>query len=40
MAKKYNIKKEDVLAQVGGLEGIKYDLEMQKLLDKLKEYNK
>ncbi len=40
MAKKYNIKKDEVLAQVGGLEGIKYDLEMQKLLDKLKEYNK
>ncbi len=40
MAKKYNLKKEDVLKQVGGLEGIKYDLEMQKLLDKLKEYNK
>lgn len=40
MAKKYNAKKEDILKQVGGLEGIKYDLEMQKLLDKLKEYNK
>ncbi len=40
MAKKYNVKKDEVLAQVGGLEGVKYDLEMQKLLEKLKEYNK
>ena len=40
LAEKYNMKKEEFLAAFGGIEMIKYDLEMRKILDLLKEYNK
>ena len=40
LANKYKMKEEDILKEVGGLEGIRYDLEMKELLNKLKEYNK
>ncbi len=32
--------KEEFLKQFGGLEMIMYDLEVRKVFDKLKEYNK
>ena len=40
LAVKYNMKKEDLLKEFGGLEMIMYDLEVRKVFDKLKEYNK
>lgn len=40
LALKYNMKKEDLLKEFGGLEMIMYDLEVRKVFDKLKEYNK
>ena len=40
LAKKYNMKKEDFLKEFGGIEMIQYDLEMRKVIDLLKEYNK
>ena len=40
LATKYNMKKEDLLKEFGGLEMIMYDLEVHKVFDKLKEYNK
>ena len=40
LAEKYNMKKEEFLTAFGGIEMIKYDLEMRKILDLLKEYNK
>ena len=40
LAAKYNMKKEDLLKEFGGLEMIMYDLEVRKVFDKLKEYNK
>ncbi len=40
MAKKYQMEKEEFLKQFGGIEMIQYDLEMQKAVDLLKEYNK
>ena len=40
LAKKYNMKKEDLLKEFGGLEMIMYDLEIRRVFDKLKEYNK
>ena len=40
LSEKYNMKKEEFLASFGGIEMIKYDLEMRKILDLLKEYNK
>ena len=32
--------KEDLLKEFGGLDMIMYDLEVRKVFDKLKEYNK
>ena len=40
LAAKYNMKKEDLLKEFGGLEMIMYDMEVRKVFDKLKEYNK
>ena len=40
LALKYNMKKEDLLKEFGGLEMIMYDMEVRKVFDKLKEYNK
>ena len=40
LAKKYNMDKEDFLKEFGGIEMVKYDLEMRKTIDKLKELNK
>ena len=40
LAEKYQMKKEDFLAQFGGLDLVKYDLEMRKVVELLKEYNK
>ena len=40
LAKKYNMEKEDFLKEFGGIEMIKYDLEMRKVIELLKEYNK
>jgi len=40
LAAKYNMKKEELLKEFGGLEMIMYDLEVRKVFDKLKEYNK
>lgn len=40
LAKKYQMDKEDFLNQFGGLEMIKYDLEVRKVIELLKELNK
>lgn len=40
LAKKYQIEKEELLAEFGGIEMIQYDLEMRKTIEKLKELNK
>ena len=40
LAKKYQMEKEEFLAQFGSLDMIQYDLEMRKTLDLLKELNK
>jgi len=40
LAEKYNMKKEDLLKEFGGLDMIMYDLEIRRVFDKLKEYNK
>ena len=40
LADKYNMKKEEFLNAFGGIDMIKYDLEMRKVMDLLKEYNK
>ena len=40
LAKKYQMEKEEFLKQFGGLELVQYDLEMRKVIDKLKELNK
>ena len=40
LAKKYNMDKEDFLKEFGGVEMVKYDLEMRKTIEKLKELNK
>jgi len=40
MAAKFNMSKEDLIKEYGGLEYIMYDLEIRKVFDKLKEYNK
>ncbi len=40
LAKKYNMDKEDFLKEFGGIEMIKYDLEMRRTVEKLKELNK
>ena len=36
LSKKYNTPKEELLKQIGGIEMIKYDLKMQKVLDVMK----
>ena len=40
LAEKYNMKEEEVLKAFGGIEMVKYDLEMRKVIDYLKENNK
>ncbi len=40
LAKKYQMEKEEFLKQFGGLELVQYDLEMRKVIEKLKELNK
>ena len=40
LASKYGMTKEDLLKEFGGLDMIMYDLEVRKVFDKLKEYNK
>ena len=40
LAKKYQMEKEEFLKQFGGVDMIKYDLEMRKTIDKLKDLNK
>ncbi len=40
LAKKYNMDKEDFLKEFGGIEMVKYDLEMRRTVEKLKELNK
>ena len=40
LAKKYQMKKDEFLAQFGGIEMIQYDLEMRKAIELLKELNK
>ena len=40
MAKKYEMPKEDFIKQFGGLDAVRYDLEMNKTIEKLKELNK
>ena len=39
LAKKYNMDKEEFLKLFGGLEMVKYDLEMRKAIDVLKDNN-
>ena len=40
MAERYQVSKEDFIKQIGGLESLKYDVEMNKTIEKLKELNK
>jgi len=40
LAEKYKMKKEDFLKDFGGLELVKYDLQMRRVIDLLKDYNK
>ena len=40
LAKKYKMEREEFLKEFGGLELVKYDLEMRKVIELLKEYNK
>ena len=40
LAEKYQMSKEDFLKEFGGLDFVKYDLEMRKVIELLKEYNK
>ncbi len=40
LAKKYNMDKEDFLKEFGGIDMVKYDLEMRKTIERLKELNK
>lgn len=37
IAKQYNMKEEDLIKEYGGLENLKYDMQMQKALDVIKE---
>ena len=34
--KKYNTTKDELLAQIGGIDALKYELEMQKVIEILK----
>ena len=36
IAKKYNTTKDELLAQIGGIDALKYELEMQKVIEILK----
>ena len=40
LAEKYQMEKEDFLKEFGGLELVKYDLEVRKVIELLKELNK
>ena len=40
LSEKYNMKKEEFLNAFGGIAMIKFDLEMRKVIDLLKENNK
>ena len=40
LAKKYQMEKDEFLKQFGGLDMVQYDLEMRKVVELLKEYNK
>ncbi len=40
LAEKYQMSKDDFLKEFGGLDFVKYDLEMRKVIELLKEYNK
>lgn len=40
LAKKYQIEKEELLKEFGGIDMIQYDLEMRKTIERLKELNK
>jgi FKBP-type peptidyl-prolyl cis-trans isomerase (trigger factor) len=40
MAKKYQMKEEDFLKAFGGKDMVQYDLEIRKVIELLKEYNK
>ena len=40
MAERYQTTKEDIIKQMGGLDSLKYDVEMNKTIEKLKELNK
>ena len=40
LAEKYQMKKDEFLKQFGGLDLVKYDLEVRKTVDLLKELNK
>jgi len=40
LAEKYKMKEDEFLKQFGGIDLIKYDLEIRKTLDLLKELNK
>ena len=40
MAKKYQMKKEEFIKAFGGKDMVKYDLEIRKIIELLKEYNK
>ena len=40
LAAKYGITKEELLKEFGGLDMVMYDLEVRRVFDKLKEYNK
>ena len=40
LAEKYQVTREEFLEQFGGVEAVKYDLQMNKTIEKLKEYNK
>lgn len=40
MAKKYNMKKDEFVKAFGGKDMVKYDLEIRKIIELLKEYNK
>ena len=40
LMKKYDLEEEQLLANFGGKEMIAYDLQMRKLIELLKDYNK
>jgi FKBP-type peptidyl-prolyl cis-trans isomerase (trigger factor) len=40
MSQNYKMKKEDFINAFGGIKMVKYDLEIRKIIELLKEYNK